>query len=509
LRRTVGAVVGSLVGLLLSWTVAATSFAADHLLLTEFAVTPTDGEFIEIYNPTGDFIDLSEYYVSDFVLSSVQSQNYWRIVNGTLVPDPAFPNDFLAKFPDGSTIAPGQTIVISLHDDAAFSAEWSTDQRVVSADFELVDDGESDGVPAMIDPGPALVGVPLIQSAAGLSNAREVIVLFRWDGQSDLVQDIDIVQWSDAGPVFNTVSPNKTGQAFDGPDADTTPTPYLPDTAPALQDLAHPGQHDFGLTVSRVDFNEGAETQTGGNGVLGHDETSENYSLTWQGNTIPSIGSPGEFGPPSVLAAAGRASDTVEILFSRAMDPESAETVPNYNLARVTSPGGEIGVVPLQVLDVQLGASGTSAFVKTVRQIPGALYEARVSNVLSEDLSSAIVGGTRVFFRAFSAEPGVRLEVPHRPFVPQLDREIEISYQAPQGTPILLRVFDTRGRERFVMADENAPPGGLRTIRWDGRDDLRQRLPAGLYVLHLEATASGDHTTAPLVVATSSEETLR
>jgi hypothetical protein len=361
----------------------------------------------------------------------------------------------------------------------------------------------------MIDPGPALVGVPLIQSAAGLSNAREVIVLFRWDGQSDLVQDIDIVQWSDAGPVFNTVSPNKTGQAFDGPDADTTPTPYLPDTAPALQDLAHPGQHDFGLTVSRVDFNEGTETQTGGNGLLGHDETSENYSLTWQGNTIHSIDSPGEFGPPSVLAAAGRASDTVEILFSRAMDPESAETVSNYNLARVTSPGGEIGVVPLQVLDVQLGASGTSAFVKTVRQIPGALYEARVSNVLSEDLSSAIVGGTRVFFRAFSAEPGVRLEVPHRPFVPQLDREIEISYQAPQGTPILLRVFDTRGRERFVMADENAPPGGLRTIRWDGRDDLRQRLPAGLYVLHLEATASGDHTTAPLVVATSSEETLR
>jgi hypothetical protein len=123
LRRTVGAVVGSLVGLLLSWTVVATSFAADHLLLTEFAVTPTDGEFIEIYNPTGDFIDLSEYYVSDFVLASVPSQNYWRIVNGTLVPDPAFPNDFLAKFPDGSTIAPGQTIVISLHDDAAFSAE--------------------------------------------------------------------------------------------------------------------------------------------------------------------------------------------------------------------------------------------------------------------------------------------------------------------------------------------------------------------------------------------------
>ena len=49
----------------------------------------------------------------------------------------------------------------------------------------------------------------------------------------------------------------------------------------------------------------------------------------------------------------------------------------------------------------------------------------------------------------------------------------------------------------------------MRTIRWDGRDHLRQRLPAGLYYLHLEMPRTGDKTVAPLVVAAAGKETLR
>ena len=44
--------------------------AADHLLITEFAVRPTDGEFIEIFNPTENIVDLSQYFLSDYVLAS-------------------------------------------------------------------------------------------------------------------------------------------------------------------------------------------------------------------------------------------------------------------------------------------------------------------------------------------------------------------------------------------------------------------------------------------------------
>ena len=38
---------------------------ANHLLVTEVAVTPTPVEFIEIHNPTANAVDLTKYYLTD------------------------------------------------------------------------------------------------------------------------------------------------------------------------------------------------------------------------------------------------------------------------------------------------------------------------------------------------------------------------------------------------------------------------------------------------------------
>jgi hypothetical protein len=79
----------------------------------------------------------------------------------------------------------------------------------------------------------------------------------------------------------------------EGIDADADSSAYLDDTDPSNQELAHPGQHDFGLTVSRLDLSEGTESTAGGNGITGHDETSENYSRSWWANTDHTIGALG------------------------------------------------------------------------------------------------------------------------------------------------------------------------------------------------------------------------
>lgn len=489
------------------------AFAADHILITEFAVRPTEGEFIEIFNPTGNIVDLSQYFLSDYVLASDPLNNYWHVVDDGLQPDPAFPNDFLAHFPEGTTIAPGETIVISLGDDAAFSGNWSTAGVPVLPDFELRDDGTADGIPSLVDPGPDLIGEPFVLSSPGLSNDREVFVLFTWDFESDLVRDVDIVQWSNAGPNFNTLSPNKSGVIIDSAyDGDTVTSTYLPDTAPQGQDLASTatGGHDFGRTISRADFQEGTETQTGGNGLLGHDETSENYSDTWVPNTTHSIGSPGPFGPPTLTRAEALAATEVEVLFSRAVDPATAASKTNYNVLQIETPGGQIVSAALPVRSAVMGPSGTSVILGTDPQVPRALYEVTASSsILSLDLAEPLVGERRAFFRGANERAGVRLEVPHNPFVPHLDGQMEITYIAPQGEAVRLRVYDSVGREVFVMLDEEAPPGGVRTIRWDGRDDLRQELAPGLYLLHLEVSATGDRTVAPVVVAAAAEGTLR
>ncbi len=486
-------------------------FAADHLLLTEFAVRPTDAEFVEIFNPTAQPIDLTNVYLSDYVLASNSLNNYWHVVDGALVPDSAFPNDFLARFPDGATILPGESIVVALHDDALFSGFWSEGTSVAVPDYEMIQDGGGDGVPDMVDPGPALIGAPYIQSQAGLSNDREVVVMFRWDGLSDLVQDLDVVQWSNAGPAFNTLSPNKTGVSVDGPDPDEALSSYLPDTSPQGQDLASAatGAHDIELTVARINFQEGTERLEGGNGVTGHDETSENLSATWQANSIASIGSPGDFGPPALLAGLASTETEIVLVFSRALDPVTASDPANYHVTLVQTPAGGIASAPLPVRGARLDADPTRVLLATDPQIAAALYEVEASNVASADGTEVLTPGSRVFVRGYNPGPGIRLDVPLRPFVPHLDRQLEISYLAPQGEPILLRVFDARGRELFVMADELSPPGGLKTIRWDGRDDLRQVLPAGMYFLHLELSRTGDETVAPLVVAVASEGTLR
>ncbi|MFN8176974.1 MAG: hypothetical protein U0167_03570 [bacterium] len=485
--------------------------AADHLLLTEFSVTPTNAEFVEIYNPTANSIDLEDYYLSDFVLASDLTQDYWRIVDGALIPSPGFANDFLVHFPAGSSIHSGQTLVISIHDDALFTAAWSTGGRIIKPDFELNQDGTADGVPDMVDPGPELVGQPLIQSAAGLSNGSEAVVLFFWDGQSDLVQDVDIVQWRASGASANTLYPNKTGVSIDGPDPDHVASTYLNDTGVGGQDVASSlaTANDPGLTVSRVDFTEGNEHLTNGNGITGHDETSENLSATWHANTEPSIGSPGAFGPPSLLAGAARAADRFELLFSRALDAASAQRASAYTVLEVLTSGGEATALPLAVASATLAPDGRTVLLQTDPQVPLALYEVRVSSVLAEGGREGVAPGTRVLVRGFNATAGVRLDLPHRPFVPQIDGEVEITYVAPQGQSVLVRVFDGQGREVFVVAEETAPAGGLRTLRWDGRDRLRQRVPAGVYFVHLEIRGTGQETAVPLVVAVAQEGSIR
>lgn len=487
--------------------------AADHLLLTEFAVRPTDAEFLEIYNPTSASVDLSTYYVSDFVLGNQGDEepesNYYHLTDGVLNPDPAFPNDFLARFPDGASLGPGESVVIALHDDAAFTAYWSSGTRIVVPDFELVDDGTVDGIPGMVDPGLELFGRPLIQSGAGLSNDREVVVLFRWDGESDLVEDVDIVQWSNAGPNFFTVGVHKTGVTIDGPDPDAVATTYLPDTPKQGQSLAYPGAHGFDLTVSRVDFNEGAELSTGGNGITGNDETSEDLAQTWLGNTPHSIGSPGDYGPPSLVSVTSTGETTVEIVFSRAVEAASAEEISNYTLLLIQTPAGQITNVPVPVRAARLLAGDVVVELETDRLVPQALYELQARGVNTLDGTNVLVSGSRAFFRGYNPGPGIELSVPKHPFVPHLEGSIAIRYAAPQGEPVLIRVYDLEGRELFVMAEETAPAGGVRTLSWDGRDHLRQRLPAGVYILHLEIPTTGEATTAPLVVAAAREDVLR
>ncbi len=242
------------------------------LLLTQVCVLGSPQEFIAVWNPNDEDVELEDYYLTD-AIHAPGSQYYWRVVEPnptqTTIGGGAF-TDFHARFPAGAVIAAGDTIAVSIAGSDAFFASYG-----FLPHFELFEDGTGpDDVPDMRPVFPGSINGTTVPS---LTNTSEIVVLYHWDGQSDLVTDVDVFFWgSGTSHRFS-----KTGVSIDGPDADTTPTAYRPDT-PVASQRPFPSEHAFGEAYHRADAEEGLEIKTGGNGVDGHDETSENLDQTWQ-----------------------------------------------------------------------------------------------------------------------------------------------------------------------------------------------------------------------------------
>ncbi len=131
--------------------------APDHLLLTEvFYNSDRDGEWVELYNPMGQPVDLSVYKIGD----AEQPDGF----------------EGMYRFPDGAVIAPGQVIVVAYNG-----------ANVPEADYEMYD--FSGTIPNMVrypnwgDP----------NYDWGLRNDGDQVLLL---GPAD--QPVDVVVWGDA-----------------------------------------------------------------------------------------------------------------------------------------------------------------------------------------------------------------------------------------------------------------------------------------------------------------------
>lgn len=232
---------------------------SSSLLLTEVVLAPSGGEFIEIANPSNVAVDLSTYYVSD-------NGSYWRLPGGLTVIDST---DFLAKFPAGASIAAHGVITVAIDTTANFTATYGI-APTYSVSSGTMTNAVVNGVPS-------------------LTNSGEVIVLFRWDGQTDLVKDVDIML-AGAPTAANGIV-DKSGMTIDGPDSGTTPTAYATDARTVPMQGATPAS---GKSTKRLVTEVGHETQSGGgNGITGDDETSEDTAATWDssafGNPTPGV----------------------------------------------------------------------------------------------------------------------------------------------------------------------------------------------------------------------------
>ena len=221
---------------------------ADHIIFTEVVLQPSDGEYVEITNPTEESINLSNYYITDatnpaankFYYNLPTNENFWSGSN----------SDFICKFPENYALGAGSSVKISLRSDERYQNTY----------------GELPGLALDGD----MLSVLTEQNTKGstalakLSNSSETLILFYWDGISSVVKDVDYLLWGD-----NSFAIDKSG--VDG---------YLSDTPISGQALMP--VHASNEKLVRLDkSSEGEEDQTGGNGYTGHDETSEPLADTW------------------------------------------------------------------------------------------------------------------------------------------------------------------------------------------------------------------------------------
>jgi len=347
------------------------------------------GEYIVISNPGSEAVNLDNYYLTDATRASAD-QFYYNLPDTGRAIGGGAGFDFVARFPAGAVIQPGAELSIAVSGSDGFENAYG-----LSPNFELFEDGDSaDTVPDMREARPGSVVDNELQLPS-LSNSGEVVILFYWDGASDLVTDIDYVVWGDLAEAID-----KTGIAIDGPDADGTATTYAPDT-PVGSQMGLEGSPAG--TFIRTDLTESTQTATGSNGVDGRDETSENLAAAFTANsdgTPPGI-QPVDTTPPSIVSASGSAgATTVTVVFSEPVGV-GAGTASNYTVELF----GKNDPLPVAVTSAEVGGDPTTVTLTLASALESSsTYRVTATGV--QDLAGNPIGAGGVVTFATGGAPG-------------------------------------------------------------------------------------------------------
>lgn len=210
-----------------------------HVVLTEIAVTPDGAEMIELYNPTDQSVDLSKYYLSNH-------GSYFKLpVAGQALPSA----HFIVQFPAGATLAPAQAVTVATQGAAPFKTFYGSAPTYSITDATMINT--------------AVIGTPRLTDGGAL------VVLFQWDGTSGLVKDVD---------TMIVGVPSMTNLLVDKSGVTQLTMTYTVDANSIAAQASAPG---ISQSTKRIKLEDGHETQTGGNGLTEHDETSEHTELTW------------------------------------------------------------------------------------------------------------------------------------------------------------------------------------------------------------------------------------
>ena len=226
------------------------TMAVDHLLINEIVLQPSAGEYIRITNPTSSAINLSNYYLTDGT-DTTTAKYYYNLPSGADYWSGGS-TDFIARFPD-TTISAGGSLILGMGRTIDYVTTYGSSPHL----------SLKEGMLNAVDGVTTIGGSPNVK----LDNVAETLVLFYWDGTSSTVKDVEYLIWGTDNTTATAYMLDKSAVAG-----------YLADTPVASQ--SYMTTHVDGFKLIRNSL-EGTEATSGGNGITGHDETSENLADTW------------------------------------------------------------------------------------------------------------------------------------------------------------------------------------------------------------------------------------
>jgi len=259
---------------------------ANHLILTEVVINSIaesatgSSEYVEIFNPTDSAIALDNYYVTDWA----QFYNFPIFIGSSVIPDVGG-GDYIMRFPAGSSIPSGGTVVVCWHANS-FATDFFAGN--------LANYFSQPGSPQLFetnDSNPLVPNMISYNSNADANasvnfsktNVGEFVELAYYDGVSDLVKDVDIVSWGSTNASGGDTVPQRAGISSDGPDPDGTSSDYQYDGGIDGRNFDVDPNFDPNSLVRRTTMEIG-ERNSVGNGHQGQDETLEWCFDTWIGN---------------------------------------------------------------------------------------------------------------------------------------------------------------------------------------------------------------------------------
>ena len=504
-----------MIRLLLIYCTSVFAQQADHLLLIRVITQPSPAESFSIYNPTDSPINLSNYYICD-------DEEYYKMqTEGDMSPasnaSGVTTEGFTAKFPDISII-PGDTLHIILNENfnEFYGEDFIPDITMYGSEINSMIETESGSISSTNNK---------------IEESSELIILFKWDGNSDhLIEDVDYFIWG----AYQTPI-NKSGIST-----------YQNDT-PSDSQLYFESEAEVYNAYSRIGKDEIGEVETGGNGITGHDETSESFRTSWEVIEFFVMGCTDSNAPNyNETAEIDDGSCFVPLVDILNDEYDCIASSNGYCDSTPTCPVVRIRGMIVDYFDVTV-YGGPHAI--TVEDEEGFRVEATIWpsewDIANDNISNYLITPpyNRYLIAAqgsvfeyegekqllictpddffviesfdqegfFTEDESASVQISPAPFVllPSLGETLDFSYSFPNNSRVRVSIFDISGRFITSLVDKYYSNSGIvkryeDSSAWDGRDQLGQIVSPGTYIMHMEVmnpvTGETQTDAAPIVV---------